>query len=107
MKRLLPLIAFFAVACQPTYEHSLVLDNNTAWQLEVMTYSKNPELNDTLLIPRGSETVLFHSISDEKIFSDCLDQLDSAKVKVTWKDFHGDMMDPGQWTDELSDHTST
>ena len=102
-------LAFISVlilsSCTQSYEHTLILDNNSAWNLEVITYSNDPAFADTVVVNRGHEVVLFRS--EEKAYAElgCLDNFDSAKVEVDFGDFHGDLMDSNQWTMESMDRT--
>lgn len=103
MRWLTFITALILTSCTPTYEHTLVLDNNSAWNLEVITYSADPLFSDTLAVNRGAEVVLFHSQAEEYAGLNCLDKIDSAKVEVQFADFHGDLMDSSQWTTETVD----
>lgn len=102
---LILMVSSLLVGCTKTYEHTLVLDNNSSYDIQVISFSSNPEFADTLVVERGAESVLFHS--EDEIYGNlnCLANIDSFIISPSFGQFQGNMMDESTWTSQKVDRS--
>lgn len=99
------LVSILLIGCTKTYEHTLVLDNNSNTDIVVISFSSNPEFADTLSLKRGAETVLFHSENETYANLNCLANIDSFIVTPSFGQFQGNMLDESSWTSQKLDRS--
>ena len=102
---LILMVSSLLVGCTKTYEHTLVLDNDSNYDITVISFSSNPEFADTILVDRGAESVLFHSEDETYANLNCLANLDSFIVSPSFGQFQGNMMNESTWTTQKVDRS--
>ena len=97
---LLPLLMTFA-GCTIGYDYSLILNNDSTYDLNIEVYSQVEQMLDTLTVKAGEERAIMYSSQDEFGEYNCADLLDSVKVDVIGvATFHGSVTDENQWTND-------
>ena len=100
---ILPLL--WLTGCIKSYEHTLILDNNSLYDIQVISYSALPDFSDTVNVDFGAEKVLFHSTTKDHAGLACIDNIDSIAVTVRFGNFEGNMMDDNSWEIEQIDRS--
>lgn len=102
MKKLLFLPLILSITgCTIGYDYSLILNNDSSYDLNVTVYSPVEQMLDTVTILAGEERAIMYSSEDEFGDYNCSELLDSVKVEVTgFATFHGSVTDENQWTNE-------
>jgi hypothetical protein len=102
MKKLLflPILLLFA-GCTIGHDYSLILNNDSTFDLNITVYSPVEQMLDTVTIMAGEERAIMYSSEDEFGDYNCSQLLDSVDVSVIGNaNFNGSLTDEEQWTNE-------
>lgn len=87
--------------CVIGYDYSLILNNDSTYDLNIEVYSQVEQMLDTLTVRAGEERAIMYSSEDEFGEYNCSALLDSVKVDVVGPaTFQGSVTDEDQWTNE-------
>jgi hypothetical protein len=102
MKKLLFLPFLFMLAgCTIGYDYSLILNNDSTYDLNITIYSPVEQMLDTVMVRAGEERAIMYSSEDEFGEYNCSQLLDSVDVEVIgFASFNGSVTDEEQWTNE-------